>query len=161
MSFVNIIWSLRSEGWTDSRMITKTSDTKTKLTKTNSRRNSEKNAWTTAKVMGGVTWCQNHFEEKKLTNYIKVIGRLRLRWKKTQPSSKCLFSEVSREWFNWNLLISLPFTQTVELEMIEHGKDVFKCSLYFGQMNCMTYGQINLNQFQTRRTMKEHIYIYM
>ena len=101
-------------------MITKTSDTKTKLTKTNSRRNSEKNAWTTAKVMGGVTWCQNHFEEKKLTNYIKMIGRLRLRWKKTQPSSKCLFSEVSREWFNWNLLISLPFTQTVELEMIEH-----------------------------------------
>ena len=83
-------------------------------------------------------------------------GRLRLRWKKTQPSSKCLFSEVSREWFNWNLLISLPFTQTVELEMIEHGKDVFKCSLYFGQMICVTYRQINLNQFQTRRTMKEH-----
>ena len=62
--------------WTDPRMITKTSDTKTKLAKTNSRTKSETNAWTTAKVMGGVTWCQNHFEEKNLTNYnIKVIGQ--------------------------------------------------------------------------------------
>ena len=43
----------------------------------------------------------------------------------------------------------MPFTQTVELEMIENGKDVFKSSLYFGQMNCMTYRQINLNQPQS------------
>ena len=55
-------------------MITKTSDTKTKLAKTNSRTKSETNAWTTAKVIRGVTRCQNHFEEKKLTDYIKVIG---------------------------------------------------------------------------------------